>query len=474
PGAYFVVIEPDTFPQGENTSYTLELGADSVTLTTASDPGNTLTDATDLGVLQSAQSLRDIVGNLDPVDTFRFEVTQNNSPVWIRLSDVDEGVDFRLGQDLNQNGVLQSGETLRTGTAGPANPDQIFERLDVGTYFLELSPDTFPQGENTTYRLELEVIVAPSTQPHVDNGNALGNAMDIGTLGASAAFSGSIRGDGGDSDDFIKFTLNQPTLVRMELTGLTDDARLGLVADVNSDLQINSRDKIETSQFRFGDNPEWLEEELPPGIYYARVYHGRFDAGRLTNYDLEITTSPLTSTTGGDPGNFLATAYDLGLLTGPVTHQDAVGALDTDDYYKFTLDSAATVSAQISELNENLGVAIVADIDGDGVHDSDDTLEFFADGTKGRQRVVEELAPGTYFFQVFQRTFREDENSHYVLDVDISTFATTPSSDPGNDFASAVVIDPFAGPQTFRENVGALDADDYYKFTLDAAATVTA
>ncbi|MFV1967259.1 MAG: dockerin type I domain-containing protein, partial [Pirellulaceae bacterium] len=70
PGAYFVVIEPDTFPQGENTSYTLELGAEPVTLTTASDPGNTLADATDLGVLQSAQSLQDIVGDLDPVDTF--------------------------------------------------------------------------------------------------------------------------------------------------------------------------------------------------------------------------------------------------------------------------------------------------------------------------------------------------------------------------------------------------------------------
>ena len=246
-----------------------------------------------------------------------------------------------------------------------------------------------------------------------------------------------------------------------------------MVADFNGNGVHDGQDTIEF----FADGTKGRQrvvEDLAPGTYFFWVFQRTFAEDENSHYVLNVDITPFVTTPAEDPGNNFAAALVIDPFVGPQTFRESVGALDNDDYYRFTLDSAATVSAQLTELNENLGIGVVADFNGNGVHDGQDTIEFFADGTKGRQRVVEDLAPGTYFFWVFQRTFAEEENSHYVLDVDITPFATTPASDPGNNLAAALVIDPFVGPRTFRESVGALDNDDYYRFTLDSAATVSA
>ena len=466
PGSYLVRVEPETFPGGENTSYTLVVAPELLSVTTPGDPaGNALAASLNAGTLSSKQTFVDWVGITDTSDFYRFDVSQDNTPVWIRLSELAESADLRLIQDANGDGTVNSGETIATSDNSGTTADQIFARLDAGTYFAQVLPDTFPNGEDTVYTLELEAVQTPATTPHVDSGNFLGNAMNVGVLDGNVGVRGSIGG--ADSDDFVRFTLTDPARVRLELTGLSEHARLELVADIDGDLQIDSADQIETSQVTFDADPEWLDEELAPGDYFARVYQHQFDDKPITNYNLVISSVATPSSTGSDPGESFGTALSIDPFTGPQTFRENVGALDQDDYYRFTLDSAATVSARLTELNENLGVGVVADFNGNGLHDSQDTLEFFTDGTKGQQRVVEDLAPGTYFFWVFQRTFAEDENSHYVLNVDITPFVTTPAEDPGNNFAAALVIDPFVSPQTLRESVGALDNDDYYRFTLD-------
>ena len=410
PGSYLVRVQPETFPSGENTSYTLAVTPEVLAVTTPGDPaGNTLAESLNVGALGSPQTFIDWIGVTDTSDFYRFDVSQNNTPVWIRLTELAESADLQLIQDANGDGAVNAGETIASSGNSGTTADQIFARLDAGTYFARVLPDSFPSGEDTIYTLELETIQTPATTPHVDSGNFLGNAMNVGVLNANVGVRGSIGGV--DSDDFVRFTLNQPARIRAELTGLSEDVRLGLVADIDGDLQLDSGDQIEASQLSNGDDPEWLDEELAPGDYFVRVYQHPFDDKLNTDYTLAISSVVTPSTAGSDPGESFGTALSIDPFAGPQSFQENVGALDQDDYYEFTLASAATVSARLSGLNENLGIGIVADFNGNGVHDGQDTLEFFADGTKGLQRVVEDLAPGTYFFWVFQRTFAELETA---------------------------------------------------------------
>ncbi|MCO6458565.1 MAG: pre-peptidase C-terminal domain-containing protein [Pirellulaceae bacterium] len=469
-GVWYVRIEADTFPVGENSAYRMELTSEPLVLTTPADPGQTLGEALDVGTLSVEQRFQDWVGGTDTRDYYRFQIAQNGTPVWVRLSELRENADLQLIRDANGNGVVDFGDVLDSSTASGTGSEQIFATLAAGTYFVSVLPTTFPVGENTSYTLDLAVVQTPATTPHVDNGNSLGTAMDIGSLAGPAAYSGSIGGS--DTHDFFRFTISENVRLRGQLTGLSADARVGLVADIDGNLTIATRELIAFSQRSNTAAPEWFDEEIGPGTYYLVVYQEQFDARLNTDYLVELlpTSAP---TLDPEAGESFATALSIDPFTGPQTFRDNVGSLDRFDYYAFTLSQSSTVRARLTELEEDIALGLAADINGNGLLDSNEIVERGAMEGKVDEWLEEQLTPGTWYFVVLQNDFQENNNSHYRLDVDLIVVETDPLADPGQDYPTALDIGPLAESRSFRQSVGSVDTHDFYKFTLSEASTVS-
>ncbi|WP_159784338.1 calcium-binding protein [Sodalinema gerasimenkoae] len=120
------------------TSYTFTLNNTSLG-TLATDPGNTIPSALDIGILRGGESFSDAVGpfSLDPFDFYKFTLDRTED-VNITVSDATGSISFLLIQDLNNNGVLDNGETLESRGAREDSPGSINRTLEPGTYFVRV------------------------------------------------------------------------------------------------------------------------------------------------------------------------------------------------------------------------------------------------------------------------------------------------------------------------------------------------
>ncbi|MEM6256543.1 MAG: hypothetical protein AAF821_26855, partial [Cyanobacteria bacterium P01_D01_bin.156] len=101
-GTYWANVYTDDSDQ--NTGYTLTASATPVASVTP-DPGNSLSDARDIGVLGSEQVFSDAVGSLDRNDLYRFELVEN-SEVNFLLSDLSEPGQINLLVDFDGDGIV--------------------------------------------------------------------------------------------------------------------------------------------------------------------------------------------------------------------------------------------------------------------------------------------------------------------------------------------------------------------------------
>ncbi|MEG4804946.1 S8 family serine peptidase [Microcoleus sp. ARI1-B5] len=179
---------------------------------------------------------------------------------------------------------------------------------------------------------------------------------------------------------------------------------------------------------------------------------------------LAVGTDPLTGTRTAsqlnlsDPGNSLATARNVvGVENGRVNLSDFVGVGDTDDYYRFTINSNSDLSLRIDALTGNAGLELIQDKNRNGRTDYDEYLgsDYALAGTSGEINFFG-LTPGTYYVGVY----RYVGSTNYNLTLS-ATPATGFSSNYGYGLvdANAAVSRTLNSPTLFPEvpNLGGND-----------------
>jgi hypothetical protein len=137
PGTYYVQVSPRF--SSVDTKYDLSLVSTPIPGNLRRDPGSTLATSFNAGILNelpgSTFIARDYVGVQDPADVFKFQLTETRD-VNLRINSGRAA--FRLIFDANGNGLVDSGETIRSGNETFSSG--ITQALAAGTYYVEIVP----------------------------------------------------------------------------------------------------------------------------------------------------------------------------------------------------------------------------------------------------------------------------------------------------------------------------------------------
>ncbi|MGQ0662524.1 MAG: pre-peptidase C-terminal domain-containing protein, partial [Pseudomonadota bacterium] len=425
-GIYFVRVFA---PGSGETLFDLNLTARTAVRPNTDD--NTLATANDLGDLNNRNSaiVNDFVGRADTVDFYRFTLAADTSVI-ISL----------LGREANAAMQLLDGQGRPIAASRRVDSEEQIERaLVAGQYAIRVSS---VGGADTNYRLAVLATTIADAVP-----NTRDAARNIGILDARPqVFTDAVGGL--DPADFYRFTLAATANFNLTLSGLS----------ANADVQIqDSQGRVIASSVRSGTADDTIARSLVAGDYFVRI----FPVGTAeTDYRLTLSAAPVGSVEGDD-------TRDQARNVGPLdnrerTFNDYVSArIDPNDFYRFTLAAAANFNLTLNglaadadvQLQDSLGRVIASSVRSGT---TDDTI-------------ARSLAAGDYFVRVFAFGTAE---TNYRLTLSAGLIAV---DNAGNTRDTARNIGPLDDrARTFNDYVsGALDANDFYRFTLAAAANLS-
>ena len=454
-GEYFVLVE--TFI--DDTNYTLDVAATSITLPD-DNAGNTFVQARDIGSLSDAQTFNDFIGTIDFVDIYSFTLDAE-SGVTAALSGISDGADIDLFiiEDINNNGEEDEDEFI-DGSFEGGNADEALDTfLPAGNYFLVV--EQF--DGDSTYELTISATEAVGIP-------LLSDATDLGILSDPITETGSVND--ANPVDVFSFTVETLGQVTLTLDGLSIDADLLLIEDFNGngelddDLLEEGEGEILNASIESGTTAETITEFLQPGTYFVQVE--QFEQG-ATDYSLNLTTQPFTP--GADTaGSTIAEGLDLGVVDqdNPAMASEFMSEqTDTLDYFVFQIDEQSDVTIEVGALAGNVGIALIQDVNNDGVVDDDEIIDI-SDAEEGEEEFIfaTDLQAGTYIVEA------EWFSGQVPYDVTVSSIrSTTPIDEAPNTFAEArneeAVPIPLNGPASTRIGfVGDRDPVDLYRFLL--------
>jgi Ca2+-binding RTX toxin-like protein len=223
--------------------------------------------------------------------------------------------------------------------------------------------------------------------------NTLATANDLGVISSPINISDVIGGT--DPVTYYKFTIANNSDISGAVdwaTGSGKPAFLRLVVDFNGNGLTETNERIDT--LSAGADRSFFQS-LPVGTYYLEVDTDNF----LTrNYSIQLGATPKPGNVSPDPGATFGQALDLGVLSAQRVLKDYIGnAIDPVDTYKFTLSQKTNIGGLITGTIENLRVFVAADTNGNGVYDSNETIDSFSGAANKTFSVT--LEPGTYFLQ---------------------------------------------------------------------------
>jgi len=386
------------------------------------EPNNTLATATFVGALGFTPTfISDFVGSADTQDYWRFTLS-GTSDINIGLTGLTADADVQL---LNSAGTV-----IGSSTRGGTNSEDIhFNARPAGTYYVRV----FQFSGDTNYNLRLST---------ADPSNILAPQENFGNIGNTAVFrAGSINSN--NSSDFYRFSVASLANVNAQLTGLSGDADLRIIQDVNNSGTVDAGD-VTVSSTSGGTTSENLNiTALAGGNYFAQVY--QFGAN-TTNYSLRLLTED----------NSLASANNIGALTAtPVSFSNFVGATDTQDYWRFTLSGTSDI---------NIGLTgLTADADVQLLNSAGTVIASSTRGGTNSEDIHFNARPaGTYY----ARVFRFSGNTNYNLRLS--------TADPSNILAPQENLGPLVGSVSRSDFVGDNDTSDFYRFSVFGTRTLTA
>ncbi|NES97573.1 MAG: hypothetical protein F6K32_20630, partial [Desertifilum sp. SIO1I2] len=387
--------------------------------------------------------------------------------------------DFTSGEDrIGLNGLSFSDLNISQGTGENANNTVIANRLTgavlatlQGITASSLSANNFTalgspsSSPNPTPNPPVRPpISSPTPTPSFgDPGGTLATAADLNNLSGMRSL--QQRVDDTDPIDIYKFNLTTPSSFNLTLDGLSADADISLVKDLNNNGEIEAEEILFVSD-ESGITPEARSNYLlADGTYYVVVeqYEGN------TDYNLTLNATPFDSSQDGG-GNSLATATDLGELVDEINVNDFVSNSDPDDYYRFSLSQETGFAMFLSGLTADADVELIQDKNNNGVVDDGEVIGRSEEAGVDPEYVdVARLAPDTYYVRVLEF----DGDTPYQLDL-------LASRDSGVDAEVFTTID---ANQTIQENLESSDQanpsridsrkDDYHLTNVVAGQTVT-
>ncbi|MEQ8785303.1 MAG: CARDB domain-containing protein [Pirellulaceae bacterium] len=456
-GVYYVHVSR-YFNNQRNSAYRLELSQWALPSEPLGDPGDTLLTALDLGQAPTTWSTEEVVSGYDVADYYKFTV-DSNARVRVLTAAESKTIYVDLVGDFNGDGSIDSTEDLATVTPNAGVETWFEQDLTPGTYYARVFRYNNDQY-NSAYRLELSRTDLP-TDPLGDPGDTPGAARDLGTLSAGQTVQDVVGGF--DPDDYYTFTLASDASIWIDFSNLHESAYYRLL----------DGDGVSVLDTDVVSPPDVLRQNyhLTAGTYYVRI--SPYTNGYNTAYRLDLRVAG-TPTSPADPGDTLATAHDIGVLGGEQAFLGSVAPGDASDLYRFTLTQATRVDVLLDQLAQDADLRLIADVNGDGVWDSAETIEESNSSGTSPDFLTEELAAGTYFLAV-EQGFASVTTS-YRLTVWTDPIAVDPAIDPGETPGDAHDVGMLATDDevSFVQLVGATDEVDFYQFQLSGTTRLRA
>ena len=390
-GVYYALVQENGF--NSSTNYLLSLATTPIEGNLPpSDPGETTARAFDLGVLSTTQTLNAFISDADDSDYYRFEL-EGISNFTIDFDVLNERFDANVKivdaigaavfNPAEINGFDEFGETL----------------LVEGIYYALVEENGFDSG--TAYTLRLGATPVRNNRPSVDPGDTPARAFDLGNLGSTQTLNAFVSD--ADDSDYYRFELEGISNFTIDFDVLNErfDANVKIVdatgATVFNPAEINGFD-------------EFGETLLEEGIYYAVVQENGFDSG--TAYTLKLgATAVVNNRPPSDPGESLATAYNLGLLSSTRSLNAFISDADPFDYYRFRVGRNSLVSVDLDVINQRFDANVrILDSLGAAIYRPPEINGFDEFGNV-------QLQAGTYFAVVLQNGF--DSGTEYLLNLGI-------------------------------------------------------
>jgi hypothetical protein len=281
-------------------------------------------------------------------------------------------------------------------------------------------------------------------------GNSLDKARSFTFTNNSEIFTDKVSLK--DQNDYYLFTLEGRSSFQLDLTRLSANANVELIRDVNGNGVADKGEVIAASK-RTGKKAESITQILEAGTYQIRVYS---QGKAKTKYDLSVSATPIDNA-----GNTLDTAWNIGEIsanTEPISYTDWVGKSDTDDYYKFNINTAGDVTLSLQDLG--------ADADMRLLNWQGEILAGSANIVNTDEFITSTLTAGTYYVQIYPYNGNQ---TFYNLRLSLTPPDSTPviqSSDQLESTNSTSIT-----PATAVSNQATLRADTFV-YTPTSTQTV--
>jgi len=408
-GTYYVRVSPSN--PSNSTQYELTLVNTPFGGSPPPDPGNILATARNLGAVAGTVTAREYVGVLDSLDAYRFTLN-DLSNIQVSVQATSTNTQIQLVRDINGNGLVDNGEVIVSETNfSSTNLSRFTQDLPAGTYFITVASRN--ASASTLY--ELNLVATPfggDGQP--DPGNLLSSARNLGPVAGTVnvkEYVGVI-----DDLDAYRFTLNDLSNVQVNVQATSANTRIQLVRDINNNGLIDNGEVIISDTNFSSTNLSRFTQDLPVGTYFITVASRNTNASTL--YQMTLVATPYGGNGLPDPGNTLSTARNLGVLSGTTSLKEYVGVLDSDDFYRFTLSSAANLQARLTNSSDiTSDLVLIRDTNNNGLIDNGETIaSAITSGSPDTTLLTRDLQAGSYFIRVKPR-FIGNFSTNYQLDL---------------------------------------------------------
>jgi hypothetical protein len=301
------------------------------------------------------------------------------------------------------------------------------------------SPSTFDVTDDVIFGMTQPS--EPTPEP------VLTTAQDLGILENAQILQDELNN--ANPDDFYRFEITTTVDIDLVLYGLSSDADLELIQDLNGNGAVEY-DEVLAGSYAGGSQTEQISRMLEPGVYYLNVTQYSGETAYNLLIDPEIIISPPDLA-----GNSLSTAFAIDSVNSLQTLQDFVSVSDTDDFYRFNLDTPSQLNGLLYGLEANATLSLIQDINNNGIVDPGEVLNTAEDDVI---EMTEMLGPGTYYLQVSYL----DSQTPYNLTLD----STEIIDNIGNTVATAHDLIALHSPQTVSDFIASFDLEDYYHFNL--------
>ncbi|MCX7595074.1 MAG: S8 family serine peptidase [Fischerella sp.] len=166
-------------------------------------------------------------------------------------------------------------------------------------------------------------------------------------------------------------------------------------------------------------------------------------------------------------GNSLDAARSFTITTSSQIFTDKVCLKDPNDYYKFTLECRSSLQLALTSRKANANVQLIQDGNGNGIADKQEVIASSQCSGNKVEFINTTLDVGTYYIRIYAK---DKAKTRYDLSV-----CATPIDIAGNTLDTAYAINSIPTNSeviTYREWVGNLDFNDYYKLSFDSTTNL--